>query len=91
MCIPNAHFATDRSLTRSTLDHTVQHEQLVHVEQDPWQVADEEDDDDAEEDGGQVHLGRLLLVVLARALVGHPDAAEDAVVEEHQREHWGNT
>ena len=43
----------------------------MHVEQDPREVADQEEDDDAEEDGGQVHLGRALLVPLLSPLVRH--------------------
>ena len=30
--------------------------QLVHVQEDPGEVADEEDEDDGEEDGGQAVL-----------------------------------
>ena len=43
-------------LTFSAFDHVLKHEELVDVEEDPGEVADEEDDDDAEEDGRQVHL-----------------------------------
>jgi hypothetical protein len=49
-----------KPLTDSLLpahDHVVEHEELVDVEQDPGEVADQEEDDDAEEDGG---LGSML-------------------------------
>ena len=74
-------------LTVPACDHVIQHEQLVHVEQDPGEVAGHEHEDDAEEDGGEVELGGALLVVLPRPGVGHPDAAENRPVEEDERSH----
>ena len=59
-------------LTVPAGDDVLCHEELVDVEHDPGEVAEEEDEDDAEQDGSQVHLRGLLLVVLLRPLVGHP-------------------
>ena len=44
-------------------------------------MAEEEEEDDAEQDGRQVHLGRLLLVVLLGALVSHPARKDSKVVD----------
>ena len=71
----------------SAKDHVVQHEELVHVEQDPGEVADQEEDDDAQQDGRQVHLWGPLLVPLLGPLVGHLDAAEDVRVEVDEGNH----
>ena len=60
-------------LTVLACDDVLRHEELVDVEHDPGEVAEEEEEDDAEQDGRQVHLARLLLVVLLRPLVGHPE------------------
>ena len=61
-----------KALTVLAGDDVLAHEELVDVEQDPGEVTNEEEEDDAEEDGRQVHLARLLLVVLLRPLVRHP-------------------
>ena len=63
-------------LTVLASDDVLGHEELVDVEHDPGEVAEEEEEDDAEQDRRQVHLARLLLVVLLRPLVGHPAMQE---------------
>ena len=80
------HAAMSFELPVSAGDDVLSHEELVDVEHDPGEVAEEEEEDDAEQDGRQVHLARLLLVVLLRPLVGHP--AGENKVENCQVDLW---
>ena len=62
----------------SSPEHVCTHDELVAVEEDAGDVAEDEDEDDADEDEGEVDF---LLGGVLGADVGEADAAEDAHVE----------
>ena len=55
-------------LTVAAAENLIEHEELMHVEEDSGRVADEEDEHDAEQNRGQIHL-RTRMIILVMLLL----------------------